>query len=122
MISKNIPFQFIFDYLISLDIKVKPMFGMWSIYLDDKIMLIVRHRDKNPQANGIWVATNKEFHQSLMKDILSLTSISSEEKEWLLISEESKDFEASARKVCELIISKDIRIGRTPKPKKSKKT
>lgn len=120
MIHKNIPFPFIFDYLLSLDIKIKPMFGMWSIYLDDKIMLILRQRDKNPQSNSIWVATHKEFHRSLKKDIPVLTSISSEEKEWILISEENKTFETSARKVCDLILNKDIRIGRIPKTKKRK--
>ncbi|RXR20380.1 hypothetical protein EQG63_00150 [Flavobacterium amnicola] len=121
MVNKNIPFSFIFDYLISLDLKIKPMFGMWSIYVEDKIMLILRQRDKNPQSNGIWVATHKEFHQSLKKDISALTSIASEEKEWLLISEENKDFETSVRNLCNLMLNKDLRIGRIPKPKKQKK-
>jgi len=120
MIKKNIPFDFIFDYLMSLDIQVKPMFGMWALYLDDKIMLILRQRDKNPKSNGVWIATSKEFHTSLRKEIPSLNAITLNETEWQLISEESKDFEISVRKVCELILNKDIRIGRIPKPKKSK--
>lgn len=118
MVNKNIPFSFIFDYLLPLEIKIKPMFGMWSIYIDDKIMLILRQRDKNPQMNGVWIATHKEFHQSLKKDILVLTSISSDENEWLLLPEETIHFEASARKVCDLILKKDNRIGRMPIPKK----
>lgn len=123
MTKKSIPFDFIFDYLIPLDVKIKPMFGMWSIYLDDKILLILRQRDKNPESNGIWVATSQEFHNSLRKDIPSLTSITSnleEDTEWQLIYENDTNFEASARKVCELILNRDIRIGRIPKPKKNK--
>ncbi len=123
MMRKNIPFDFIFDYLITLDIKTKPMFGLWAIYLDDKIMLILRQRDKNQEMNGVWIATSQEFHNSLRKDIPSLTSITPntlEDTEWQLIPENHPDFETSVRKACELILNHDIRIGRIPKPKKKK--
>ena len=36
MKNKNLPFEFVFDYLTPLDITVKPMFGMWAIYVNDK--------------------------------------------------------------------------------------
>jgi hypothetical protein len=36
MTKKNIPFDFVFGYL-PLDVTVKPMFGLWSIHLKDKI-------------------------------------------------------------------------------------
>ncbi len=99
------------------------MFGLWAIYLDEKIMLILRQRDKNPESNGVWIATSQEFHSSLKKDIPSLTSLTSndlKDTEWQLIPEEHPDFEASVRKACELIVNKDARIGRIPKPKKKK--
>lgn len=123
MISKKIPFEFIFDYLIPLDIKIKPMFGLWAIYWNDTILLILRQRDKNRESNGVWVATSSEFHDSLRKDIPSLKSIDSnplQETEWQLIHEDDTDFETSVRKACELILNKDTRIGRIPKPKKRK--
>ena len=66
--AKAIPYEFVLDYLPP-GIIVKKMFGMHYIYLAKKIVLILRKRDNEPELNGIWVATDKEHHQSLKKDI-----------------------------------------------------
>ena len=76
MARKNIPFDFLFDYLTPLDITVKPMFGMWAVYLNEKILLILRERQDYADTNGVWIATSQEHHNSLKKDLPSLRSIS----------------------------------------------
>jgi len=123
-IPKNIPFNFVFDYLYPLEIRVKPMFGLWAIYAGEKIMLILRQRKANPEINGVWVATTPEHHPSLKKALPDLRSIStyaddgsdvSDETEWQLIPQDSDEFEASVRKVCEWIKHLDPHIGRIPK-------
>ena len=38
MTRKNIPFSFVFDYLVPPDVTVKPIFGLWAIYVNGKIM------------------------------------------------------------------------------------
>ena len=108
-----------------LDVIVKPMFGLWAIYANKKIMLILRHRKDHPDTNGIWIATHQEHHKSLKSDLPSLCSISSysggyKETEWQVLPVDSYHFEASVRKVCELIKNNDHRIGRIPKPRQSK--
>jgi hypothetical protein len=125
MARKNIPFEFVFDYLIPLDVTVKPMFGLWAIYVSEKIMLVLRQRTDDPDTNGIWIATNQEYHKSLKNELPSLCSISTysmgiRETEWQVLPIDSKDFEASARKICELIKHNDHRIGRIPKPGRRK--
>ena len=121
MTQKNIPFNFVFDYLVPLEVTVRPMFGMWALYLNTKIVLILRHRKDFPEANGVWIATNQEDHKSLKTDLPSLCSISNysntiRETEWQMLPLDSDDFEVSVRKVCELIKHNDRRIGRIPIP------
>ena len=113
--AKAIPYEFVLDYLPP-GIIVKKMFGMHYIYLVKKIMLILRKRDNEPELNGIWVATGKEHHQSLKKDIPEFGPffIDGDERHgnWLLIRDDAEDFEEAAIKVCELISHGDHRIGR----------
>lgn len=74
--KKKIPFEFVLDYLHPLEISMKPMFGCHAIYANGKILLIVRKKDTHTDANGIWIATERNHHESLKKDIPSLISIS----------------------------------------------
>lgn len=122
MPKKNIPFDFVLDDLMPLDVTLKPMFGMWAIYAGEKIMLILRQREDQPEKNGVWVATSEEHHKSLKNALPSLRSIftyegSDKDTEWQLLPVEADDFEASVGKVCELIKNGDRRIGRIPKAK-----
>jgi hypothetical protein len=114
---KNIPFDFIFDNLLQLNLEVKPMFGLWAIYADTKIILMLRQRKDHPDTNGVWIATSLEHHRSLKKELPSLCSISNysrgiKETEWQVLPADSDDFETSVIKVCELIKHGDPRIGR----------
>lgn len=125
MKPKNIPFDFLLDYLVPLEVVVKPMFGMFAIYAGEKIMLILRQRKDHPDTNGVWIATNKEHHRSLKNDLPGLCSISTysndtKETEWQILPADTDDFENSVIKVCEFIKHKDPRIGRKPKPGKTK--
>jgi hypothetical protein len=121
MTKKNIPFSFVFEYLLPLVPAVKPMFGLWAIYVHEKIVLILRQRPDLPGTNGVWIATSSEHHASLKIDLPAICSIAGyssviKESEWQMIAENIDDFETSVRKVCELIVQGDERIGRWPKP------
>lgn len=126
MKSKNLPFEFVLDYLTPLDVRLKPMFGMWAIYVNEKIMLMLRDRKDFTETNGIWVATTHDHHNSLKEEIPSLSSISNfsaglKETEWQLLAVESDDFEQSVIKICDMIRHHDKRIGKIPGTSKSKK-
>lgn len=101
------------------------MFGMFALYIGEKIVLILRQRTKYPEINGVWIATKEEHHKSLKKDFPSLQSISSYsdnniETEWQLLALNSDDFENSVIKVCEFIKHNDPRIGKLIKSRKPK--
>ena len=103
------------------------MFGAFAVYVGEKIVLVLRQRESHEEANGVWLATKKEYHTSLKGILPSMRSIyilsdGKAETEWQMLPLDSDDFESSATKACELILRGDERIGRIPKPRKKKKT
>lgn len=126
MAAKKIPFRFVVDYLATVDVEIKPMFGMFALYVNEKIMLILRERKNNSKKNGVWIATKPEHHKSLKADLPSMDSISDfssskkKESEWQILPSSADDFEASVIKVCSMIVKRDPRIGRISEGKRSK--
>lgn len=119
-VTKKIPFDFVIDKLIDLDPLVKPMFGAWAVYVEEKIMLILRERNTHVSDNGIWVATNIEYHESLRKEIplKNIEVFGPGETSWQVLQSIDDNFEKYAIFICELIINADPRIGRIPKKKR----
>ena len=113
--AKAVPFDFVFDYLPA-DIIIKPMFGMYSLYVGNRIVLIHHQREKYPEHNGIWVAINEGHLQRLKDEITALSPILKENekscaKTWYMLKDTADDFEASAIKICEYISHGDPGIG-----------
>ena len=116
----TIPYEFVFDYLPA-GITSKKMFGMHYIYWGKKLMLMLRKRDNEPEMNGIWVATNTKYHESLKKDVAVFVPFKMDgyehEGNWLLIPDNAEELEEAAIRVCEMISHGDPRIGNlTKKP------
>ncbi|HKR03812.1 MAG TPA: hypothetical protein VJY62_04185 [Bacteroidia bacterium] len=124
-LNKKIPFDFVLDYLFQVNPVVKSMFGSYAIYLGNKIMLVLRDKKDHQEANGVWMATSREYHESLKKDFPSMCSVyvlseGKSETNWQMIPASADDFESSVIKCCEFILQNDPRIGRIPKPKKKR--
>jgi hypothetical protein len=58
--NREIPFDFIFDYLLPIKTITKPFFGMFAVYHGPKLLLLLRQRDNEPDMNGIWIATTPD--------------------------------------------------------------
>jgi hypothetical protein len=116
--KKPMPYDFLLDYL-PRNLIVLPAIGMFYVYLDKKIVLIFRKTGKNPQHNGIWISTKREYHTGLKAEIPAITDFVLDEgfdTNWLLLSDTHDDFETAAELVCELVSKRDARIGKvTPK-------
>jgi hypothetical protein len=125
--KKKIPFEFILDHLHPLELAIRPMFGCHAIYAGGKILLIVRKKSDHTDANGVWIATGKEHHESLRKELSTMQSVyilsdGKGETGWQMIHEEADDFEEAVTKICGMILRGDERIGKVPKAKKKKKS
>lgn len=121
--KKTIPFEFVLDELADADPVTRPMFGCTSVYVGDKIVLILREKETEPRDNGVWLATTPEFHESLKKDFPRMRSISMfgpGPTGWQVLPVDEPDFEEAALKACRLILKGDPRIGKVPKSRKKK--
>ncbi len=123
---RKIPFPFILDHLHAVKPVIKLMFGCHAVYVRDKIVCILRDSADHTDANGMWIATKKEHHESLRNDFPSMTSVfilsnGKGETGWQMIHVDDDQFEHFALHACDLIMKGDIRIGNIPKKKKAKK-
>jgi len=111
------PFPFVLEELEPLRPTVKPMFGMTSIYLGDKLLCSLRDSVKQPNTNGIWLYTTAEHIDSLAREFPGLSKRQlwrsrSSEKAWIVLASQLENFEEYAFKACELMLRGDQRIGR----------
>jgi len=120
MKNRKIPFDFILDALYTEEVEIKPMFGCFGIYVNNRMCFFLRKRADRKELNGVWVAlASPEAYNSLT---IELPSVNQDEKlvenkkksnTWLLISVFDDDFEELVNKACDLILNKDKRIGKT---------
>jgi hypothetical protein len=100
------------------------MFGCLAIYVEDKIVLILRDRPKNTADNGVWLATTQEHHETLLREFPNMRSIrvlGEEITGWQVLPADADDFETAALRACDLILERDPRIGKIPKAKRAVK-
>ena len=114
---KAVPYEFVLDAIASLSPRTHPMFGCLAVYVEDKIVLILRDKREETADNGVWLATTEEYHESLRREFPNMRSIQAFGKEvtgWQVLPAESPDFEKAALRACELIVAMDPRIGKVP--------
>jgi hypothetical protein len=118
---KAVPYEFVLDAVAQLPVETRSMFGCLAVYVADKIVLILREREKGKTDNGVWLATTEEHHKSLRCEFPNMRSIQLFGKEvtgWQVLPADAPDFEQAALHACELIVARDPRIGKVPKSRK----
>ncbi len=122
-IKKPIAHSFVLDELQRLQPITKAMFGCTAVYIDEKIVVILREREDFADDNGVWLATVPEHHVSLQREFPSMRSIrlfGSPVTGWQNLPQDSPDFEEAALHACDLIRRGDLRIGKIPTRKKAR--
>ena len=121
---KPVPHEFVLDAIAPLSPYTRPMFGCLAIYVEDKIVLILRDKPDNADDNGVWLATTEEHHASLRREFPNMRSIGVLGKKvtgWQVLPSDASDFEQAALRACELVLARDPRIGKVPGSRKKKK-
>lgn len=93
------------------------MFGCLAVYVEDKIVLVLRDKAGASADNGVWLATTRDHHESLLREFPNMRSIGVLGKKvtgWQVVPADAPDFEEAAMHACELIIARDPRIGKVP--------
>ncbi len=119
---KSVPYEFVLEALAACSPWTRPMFGCLAVYVEEKIVVILR--EKQGEDDGVWLATTQEHHESLRREFPSMRSIRVFGKDvtsWQVLPSDTADFEQSALRACELIVSRDPRIGKVPKPRRRRR-
>ena len=114
---KPVPYEFVLDAIAPLSPETRSMFGCLAVYVEDKIVLILREKRDVTEDNGVWLATTEEHHQSLRREFPNMRSIQVLGKKvtgWQVLPADAPDFEEAALRACELIVARDARIGKVP--------
>lgn len=122
---KTVPHEFVLDALVELSPRTNLMFGCLAVYVEDKIVLILRDKRKPAADNGVWLCTTEEHHASLRREFPNLRSIQVLGKKitgWQVLPADAPDFEETALHACELVIARDPRIGKVPKSRRAAET
>lgn len=118
---KVVPHEFVLEAIAALSPETRPMFGCLAVYVDHKIVLILRDKRDKTADNGVWLATTQEHHESLRREFPNMRSIQVLGKKvtgWQVLPADAPDFEQAALRACELIVSRDPRIGKLPRARR----
>ncbi len=99
------------------------MFGCYAIYVDGKLVLILRERKDHPHDNGVWLAIAEGSYDDLKKIFPCMRSIrllGGKRTVWQNLPVSEEDFEEFVMTACEMILRNDPRIGKIPGAKKRK--
>lgn len=119
---KAFPHEFVLDAISSLAPRTRSMFGCLAVYVEEKIVLILRDKKEHSEDNGVWLATTAEHHESLRVEFPNLRSIRVLGKGvtgWQVMPADDANFEDDALRVCDLIVAGDPRIGKLPGTRRS---
>jgi hypothetical protein len=125
-ISNRIPFAFVLDELAELAPWTRLMFGCHAVYVEDKIVFVLRDKGDPRCDDGVWIATTKEHHEPLRAEFPNMKSISvlagGGITGWQVLRADAEDFEEAVLHACELVRRGDLRIGKVPSKRKSRST
>jgi hypothetical protein len=122
--AKRIPFDFVLEDLAELGPWTRPMFGCHAVYIEDKIVFVLRDKGDPRCDDGVWIATTAEHHATLHREFPSMRSIrvlaAGGVTGWQVLPVESEDFEECVLRACALVRNGDIRIGKIPEKRKGR--
>ena len=122
---KRIPHEFVLSAVSELSPRTRSMFGCLAIYVEEKIVLILRDKSGENADNGVWLATTEEHHQSLRREFPNMRSIQIFRKKvtgWQVLPADAPDFEEAALRAAELVTARDPRIGKVPGARRKKRS
>jgi hypothetical protein len=123
---KSAPYPFVVEALAPLEPEVRPMFSGFAVYVGEKIVLMLRDSQKQPEDNGVWLVFSETANLAdprIRRDFPSLRLINmlgGKIGHWRLIPADSPTFESEALHACELLLKHDVRFGRVPQSRQTR--
>jgi hypothetical protein len=124
-VPKRIPFDFVLEELADLGPWTRAMFGCHAVYIEEKIVFVLREKGDPRRDDGVWIATTRQHHEALRRELPSMRSISvlagGGVTGWQVLPADAEDFEASVLQACALVRNQDPRIGKVPARRRSQR-
>jgi hypothetical protein len=119
--KRPIPFDFVLEQLAPLTPTVRAMFGSTGVYLDERVVFILRQ--KHDVDDGVWVCFEPELEAEVLALFPTLQRIEvlGNVRAWRKLSASSETFEDDVLRACKLLVSGDQRLGKLPDRLKAKK-
>jgi hypothetical protein len=116
-----VPYEFVLEQLAPLGPTTKPMFGSLGVYLDERVVFILRR--KGDADDGVWLAFEPELEAEVLALFPALCPIEvlGKVRAWRKLAASSATFEDDALRVCKLLLSGDTRLGKLPERLKAKR-
>lgn len=111
----KVPHSFILSFFYPVRPAIKKMLGCYGLFVNKKLVMLLRERDNQPEFNGVFVATQPEYFDALSNELHSSNmdfDIDGAEYTWIFISEDLDDFKEKVKKAAEMIKNGDERIGK----------
>ena len=123
---KSPPYPFLLEALEPLAPEVRPMFSGYAVYVQNKIVFMLRDSPKQPEDNGLWLVFADAFNASDAPDALShafpsirpIQLLGGKIQHWQLSPVDSPRFEQDALRACQFALARDPRLGRIPDSRK----
>jgi hypothetical protein len=107
---KAVLHEFVLDAMAALSPETRSMFGCLAVYVEGKIVLVLRDRRDQAADNGVWLTTTEEHHESLRSEFPNMRSIQAFGKKvtgWQVLPVDASDFEEAALRAGEPIVASD---------------
>jgi hypothetical protein len=119
---RAIPFDFVLDELAALAPTTRPMFGCTAVYLDERIVFVLRK--KGGADDGVWVAYDACHEQEVLALLPRLQPIGlfDNSRSWRKLAADSAGFEEDVLRACALLRGGDERLGKLPDARKRSTT
>lgn len=113
---RTVPHAFVLEELGSLDPRTKPMFGCEAVYVEERIVFVLR--DKGDSDDGVWLA----FDPSRLEDVRAafprlrrIDVFGDGVRGWLKLSASDPSFEDDVLDACARVRSGSTLLGKVPK-------
>jgi hypothetical protein len=116
--ARAIPFDFVLEQLAPLELTTRPMFGCTAIYVEDRIVFVLRKR--GDADDGVWVAFEPARTEEMLALLPRLQGIEllGNSRGWRKLAADSASFEEDVLRACALLRGGDERLGKVPESRK----
>lgn len=119
--AREIAYDFVLERLAALSPITRPMFGSHGVYLDERVICILRK--KGDADDGVWVCFEPEAEPEVLALFPNLRRIDrlGNVRNWRKLAAADPNFEEDVLLLCKRLLAGDTRIGKLPEKLKAQR-